>query len=42
MSRFNESVEKIVQTLELQNVPIGVMFSETPDRQGGRKATEDL
>ncbi len=34
MSRFNESVEKIVQTLELQNVPIGIMFSETPDRQG--------
>ncbi len=34
MSRFNESVEKIVQTLELQNVPIGVRFSETPDRQG--------
>jgi uncharacterized protein (DUF169 family) len=34
MSRFNESVEKIVQTLELQNVPIGVRFSEIPDRQG--------
>jgi uncharacterized protein (DUF169 family) len=34
MARFNESVEKIVQTLELQNVPIGVRFSETLDRQG--------
>ena len=34
MGRFSESVEKIVETLELQNVPIGVRFSETPDRQG--------
>ena len=34
MSRFDESVKKIVQTLELQNVPIGVRFSENPDRQG--------
>jgi len=34
MSRFNASVERIVETLELQNVPIGVRFSETPDRQG--------
>lgn len=34
MSRFTESVEKMVQTLELQNVPIGVRFSETPDGQG--------
>jgi uncharacterized protein (DUF169 family) len=34
MGRFNESVEKMVQTLELQNVPIGVRFSETQDRRG--------
>jgi uncharacterized protein (DUF169 family) len=37
MSRFDESVEKIIQTLELQNVPIGVRFSETPDKQGVEK-----
>ena len=34
MSKFDESVEKIVRTLELQNMPIGVKFSEIPDRQG--------
>jgi len=34
MRRFDESVEKIVKTLELQNVPIGARFSETPDKQG--------
>lgn len=34
MGRFDESVGKIVETLELKNVPIGVRFSETPDRQG--------
>lgn len=34
MSKFSESVKKIVQTLELQNVPIGVKFSETPGKRG--------
>jgi uncharacterized protein (DUF169 family) len=34
MSKFDESVEKIVRSLELQNMPIGVKFSEIPDRQG--------
>ena len=34
MARFSESVKKIVQTLELQNTPIGVRFSETPNSQG--------
>lgn len=37
MSRFVESVEKLVQTLELENEPIGVRFSETPDKQGVEK-----
>jgi uncharacterized protein (DUF169 family) len=34
MSRFDEQVKRIVQALELQSMPIGVRFSETPDRQG--------
>ena len=34
MPRFDESVEKMVQTLELENVPIGAKFSETADKQG--------
>jgi len=34
MSRFTERVKRIVQTLELQDMPIGVRFSESPDRQG--------
>lgn len=37
MSRFDESVEKLVQTLELENVPIGARFSETPDKKGVEK-----
>jgi len=37
MSRFDGSVKKIVQTLELENEPIGVRFSETPDKQGVEK-----
>ncbi len=34
MSRFDEQVKKIAQTLELQDMPIGARFSETPDRRG--------
>jgi len=34
MSRFEEQVKRIVQALELQNTPIGVRFSESPDRRG--------
>lgn len=34
MSRFEEQVKSIVQTLELQSTPIGVRFSESPDRRG--------
>ncbi len=34
MSKFEEQVKKIVQTLELQSMPIGVRFSESPDRRG--------
>jgi uncharacterized protein (DUF169 family) len=34
MSRFEEQVNRIVQTLELQRVPIGVRFSESLDRRG--------
>jgi len=34
MSRFEEQVKRIVQVLELQNMPIGVRFSERPDERG--------
>jgi len=34
MSNFEEQVRKIVQTLELQSMPIGVRFSESPDKRG--------
>jgi len=34
MSRFEEQVRRIVQTLELQSMPIGVRFSESPDKRG--------
>ncbi len=34
MSRFNEQVNRIVQTLELQSMPIGARFSETQDKRG--------
>jgi len=34
MSRFKEQVKRIVQTLELQSMPIGARFSESPDRLG--------
>jgi uncharacterized protein (DUF169 family) len=34
MSRFEEQVKRIIQTLELQSMPIGVRFSESPDRLG--------
>ena len=34
MSKFEEQASKIVQTLELQDMPIGVRFSESPDRRG--------
>ena len=37
MSRFTERVKRIVQTLELQDMPIGVRFSESPDRQGVKR-----
>ncbi len=34
MSKFEEQVKSIVQTLELHSTPIGVKFSETPDKRG--------
>jgi len=34
MSRFEEWVKKMVQALEFQSMPIGVRFSERPDRRG--------
>lgn len=34
MPGFEEQVKKIVQILELQNIPIGVRFSERPDERG--------
>jgi uncharacterized protein (DUF169 family) len=34
MSRFEEQVKSIVQTLELQSTPIGVRFSESSVRRG--------
>jgi len=34
MSKLEEQVKRIVQTLELQSMPIGVRFSESPDEQG--------
>ncbi|MDH5267798.1 MAG: DUF169 domain-containing protein [Candidatus Bathyarchaeota archaeon] len=34
MSKFEEQAKRIVQTLELQSMPIGVRFSERPDRRG--------
>jgi len=34
MLKFEKQVEKIVQALELQRMPVGARFSETPDRKG--------
>lgn len=34
MSRFEEQVKRVVRTLELQSMPIGVRFSESSDRRG--------
>ncbi|MDH5267015.1 MAG: DUF169 domain-containing protein [Candidatus Bathyarchaeota archaeon] len=34
MFRFEEQVNRIVQALALQSMPIGVRFSESPDKRG--------
>jgi len=34
MLKFEKQVERIVQALELQRMPIGARFSESPDRKG--------
>jgi len=34
MPRFEEQIKKIVQILEMQSMPIGVRFSESPDKRG--------
>jgi uncharacterized protein (DUF169 family) len=34
MLKFEKQVERIVQTLELQTMPVGARFSESPDRKG--------
>lgn len=34
MLKFEKQVERIVQALELQRKPVGVRFSESPDRKG--------
>jgi len=34
MLKFEKQVERIVQTLELQRMPVGARFSESPDRKG--------
>ena len=34
MLKFERQVERIVQALELQRMPIGARFSESPDRKG--------
>lgn len=34
MLKFEKQVEKIVQALELQRLPVGARFSETPDGKG--------
>lgn len=34
MLKFEKQVERIVQALELQRMPVGARFSESPDRKG--------
>jgi uncharacterized protein (DUF169 family) len=34
MFKFEKQVERIVQALELQRMPVGARFSESPDRKG--------
>ena len=38
MLKFEKQVEKIAQALELQRMPVGARFSESPDRKGVDRA----